>query len=776
VPRNNFDDRDDSADFQMNDSAESRPLTFGELGVPGPLVRVLAADDKKTAFPIQADTLPDSLAGRDILGRGRTGSGKTLAFSIPLVTRLGSYDSFGEIAMEEFRKEIKRRKKASLEERRADDFLPHPRGLVLAPTRELANQINDVLMPLAQMYGMTTTTVYGGVRYARQIRDLRAGADIVVACPGRLEDLLEQHALTLEKVEVAVIDEADEMADMGFLPPVKRLLGQISFDAQIMLFSATLDHGVDEVVETFLSDPKVHSVDSATATVDEMTHHVFKTTQGNRHELVRTLASGKGRRILFTRTKFQTQKLAKDLTKNAPDMAELHGNLANVQKDLGELDAALAGFSHAIRLKPAQADTWHNLLLTLQYADHARAADCAHWHRAFAEQFEAPWRGRVAAHPNSREPERRLRVGWVSADFCNHSVSYFTLPLLQALAARPDLGLELYGYSQVLVHDPLSKQLEACCTKWRHVLGLNDDELEDCIRRDQIDILIDLSGHTANNRLPVFARKPAPVQVGWLGYPDSSGLTHIDWRITDRHGDPEGADEYYSEKLWRLPEVFCCYRPMIRFPEKRQHPDYAVWPTPALETGYLTFGCCNNIAKLTPTTLKLWAKVLHAVPNSRLLLELAGLEQSTLSHKLLADFAALDVPAERLQLIHRDRAWQYRRYQQIDIALDPFPANGGTSSCDVLWMGVPLVTLSGERFVSRLGASLLHAVGHPEWIAHTAEEYVQIAQRLAADVPALNAIREGLRAETEASPLMDEAGFAEVFAGALRGMWREWCK
>ena len=158
MPRNNFDDRDDSADFQMNDSAESRPLTFGELGVPGPLVRVLAADDKKTAFPIQADTLPDSLAGRDILGRGRTGSGKTLAFSIPLVTRLGSYDSFGEIAMEEFRKEIKRRKKASLEERRADDFLPHPRGLVLAPTRELANQINDVLMPLAHTFGMNTTT------------------------------------------------------------------------------------------------------------------------------------------------------------------------------------------------------------------------------------------------------------------------------------------------------------------------------------------------------------------------------------------------------------------------------------------------------------------------------------------------------------------------------------------------------------------------------------------------------------------------------------------
>lgn len=317
----------------MNDSAESRPLTFGELGVPGPLVRVLAADDKKTAFPIQADTLPDSLAGRDILGRGRTGSGKTLAFSIPLVTRLGSYDSFGEIAMEEFRKEIKRRKKASLEERRADDFLPHPRGLVLAPTRELANQINDVLMPLAHTFGMNTTTVYGGVKYIHQIRDLKAGADIVVACPGRLEDLLRQQALTLSSVEVVVIDEADEMADMGFLPPVKRLLEQISPDAQHMLFSATLDHGVDEVVNTFLHDPKVHEVDSATTEPDLMTHHVFETTRGDKHELVRVLASGEGRRILFTRTKFQAKKLAKNLTQNGIPAAELHGNLNQNQRD-----------------------------------------------------------------------------------------------------------------------------------------------------------------------------------------------------------------------------------------------------------------------------------------------------------------------------------------------------------------------------------------------------------------------------------------------------------
>ena len=333
MPRNDFDDFEDSADFPMNDGKEFKPITFGELGVPGLLVRVLAADGKKTAFPIQADTLPDSLAGRDVLGRGRTGSGKTLAFSIPLVTRLGSYDSLGQTAMKEFRDEIKRRKKASLEERRSDDFLPHPRGLVLAPTRELANQINDVLMPLAHAFGMNTTTIYGGVKYIHQVRDLKAGADIVVACPGRLEDLLRQKALTLSSVEVVVIDEADEMADMGFLPPVKRLLEQISPNAQHMLFSATLDHGVDEVVNTFLHDPKVHEVDSATAEPDLMTHHVFETTRGDKHELVRTLASGTGRRILFTRTKFQAKKLAKNLTQNGIPVAELHGNLSQNQRD-----------------------------------------------------------------------------------------------------------------------------------------------------------------------------------------------------------------------------------------------------------------------------------------------------------------------------------------------------------------------------------------------------------------------------------------------------------
>lgn len=316
-----------------DDDIETPAVTFAELGVPGPLAKTLAQDNKKTAFPIQADTLPDSLAGRDILGRGRTGSGKTLAFSIPMIARLGAANFDEHMTYRQIRQQLRTMQDQYRNERRRDDFTPHPRGLVLAPTRELANQINDVLAPLADVYGIATTTVYGGVRYQRQIADLRAGADIVVACPGRLEDLVEQGALTLSGVQVVVIDEADEMADMGFLEPIQRILRQIPDDAQHMLFSATLDHGVDKVVKEFLHDPKEHAVDEATSAVDLMTHHVFEVRRSDKPKLIRKLASGRGRRILFTRTKFQTKKLAKELTQHGIPAAELDGNLSQNQRD-----------------------------------------------------------------------------------------------------------------------------------------------------------------------------------------------------------------------------------------------------------------------------------------------------------------------------------------------------------------------------------------------------------------------------------------------------------
>lgn len=325
----------DAASSTMPDEGSEQPSlaqadapTFAELGVPNPLVRVLIDEGKATAFPIQADTLADSLAGRDLLGRGQTGSGKTLAFAIPLVARLARH-SGSDVAIRSFEHWREHGDGAS----RQQAMLPRPRGLVMAPTRELVNQIDEVIKPLAEAYDMSTVTIYGGVNQNRQVEALRNGADIIVACPGRLEDLLHQRLLALDAVEITVLDEADEMADMGFLPAVTRLLKQVDQHGQRMLFSATLDHGVDKLVREFLTDAKIHAVDAVDAQVDTMTHHIFRVTKTDKYDVIRELASGKGKRLLFTRTKFQAKKMAKKLVDAGIPAVDLQGNLSQNQRD-----------------------------------------------------------------------------------------------------------------------------------------------------------------------------------------------------------------------------------------------------------------------------------------------------------------------------------------------------------------------------------------------------------------------------------------------------------
>ncbi|TFV63846.1 DEAD/DEAH box helicase [Geodermatophilus sp. DF01-2] len=276
--------------------------TFADLGVPAPLVEVLAAGGITAPFPIQVATLPDTLAGRDVLGRGRTGSGKTLAFSLPLAARLAASDS---------RRQPKR-----------------PRALVLVPTRELANQVLAVVDPLARALGMRATTVFGGVGQNPQVQALAAGIDVLIACPGRLEDLIGQGHCDLSAVEITVLDEADHMADLGFLPGVKRLMDRTPRTGQRLLFSATLDNGVDVLVKRYLSNPTTHSVDPAVAPVSTMTHHVFRVEVADKPTVVRELASGLGRSVLFTRTKHQAKKLAKQLTAAGVPAVDLHGNLS----------------------------------------------------------------------------------------------------------------------------------------------------------------------------------------------------------------------------------------------------------------------------------------------------------------------------------------------------------------------------------------------------------------------------------------------------------------
>ena len=295
--------------------ATPAPTSFAELGVPAKLVDSLDREGKTSAFPIQQDTLPDTLAGRDVLGRGKTGSGKTLAFSIPLVARLA-------------------------ESGKGSQKFRHPRGLVLAPTRELATQITEVIDPLAKAVGLRTTTIFGGVKQRRQEVALKAGVDIVVACPGRLEDLLQQDILTLENIEVTILDEADHMADLGFLPGVTRILNQTPAEGQRMFFSATLDNDVDKLVRRFLHNEVLHSVDEATSHVSAMTHHVFEVSVDDKNELVHKLASGTGRRILFTRTKHRAKRFARQLTAAGIPAVDLHGNLSQ-----GARDRNLAAFT-----------------------------------------------------------------------------------------------------------------------------------------------------------------------------------------------------------------------------------------------------------------------------------------------------------------------------------------------------------------------------------------------------------------------------------------------
>lgn len=301
----------------------SDDVTFAQLGVPQPLVEVLRADGKNTAFPIQQATLPDSLQGANILGRGRTGSGKTLAFSIPLVARLA--ENFVDL--------INSGRASRKNKNRKEDDIPEPHAMILAPTRELVHQIDDVIAPLAAAYGMKTVTVYGGVRYKQQMALLKQGAQIVVACPGRLEDLLRQGALTLEKVMVSVLDEADEMADMGFLPAVTRLLEQTDSNGQRMLFSATLDKQVATIVNRFLPNALVHAVDDADSQVDTMTHYVFGVSAADKYEVLRKLASGKKRSIFFTRTKYQAKNMAKKFVQQGIPAVDLQGNLSQNQRD-----------------------------------------------------------------------------------------------------------------------------------------------------------------------------------------------------------------------------------------------------------------------------------------------------------------------------------------------------------------------------------------------------------------------------------------------------------
>ena len=449
-----------------------------------------------------------------------------------------------------------------------------------------------------------------------------------------------------------------------------------------------------------------------------------------------------------------------------PDLPEAHNNLGNALKDAGEIEPALAALRQALQYKPDFVAAHSNLLFSLNYHEEMTDAAITEEHRQWSRLHAEPLRRLISPHENEHSPDRRLRVGYVSPDFREHSVAYF----LEGLLENHDPNrVEVFCYSDVGQPDSVTSRLRAHAKQWREILGMADEQVAGLIRADGIDILVDLAGHTARNRLPVFARRPAPVQVTWLGYSNTTGLDCFACRITDPIADPPGRTEnLHSERLVRLPKTFACFRPMNDSPP--------IKPGLHANHGWVTFGSFHTLAKLNDRLLGWWAEILGRVPHSRLLLVAAGLEDPTIQERLIVLFRRRGIDAERLQFKGKLSPLAYLElHHEIDLLLDSHPFSGHTVACHALWMGVPVVTLPGLRHCSRMVASVLSNLGHPEWIAANPEEYVKIAVGLARDLPRLERLRSSLRTEMTASPLLDAKAFASDMEAAYRALWREWC-
>ncbi|HEY1921450.1 MAG TPA: hypothetical protein VGG44_01695, partial [Tepidisphaeraceae bacterium] len=377
----------------------------------------------------------------------------------------------------------------------------------------------------------------------------------------------------------------------------------------------------------------------------------------------------------------------------------------------------------------------------------------------WAERFEKPLMAGLAAHLIDRSADRVLRVGYVSADFREHPVGRFLLPLLRH--HNPQC-VQAFCYSNAIRADEMTARLKKAATAWRETAALSDADFSRVIRDDRIDILVDLSSHTAGNRLRVFAQKPAPVQITWLGYPGTTGLAGIDYRLTDPYLDPFGQnDGVYTEKSIRLPNCFWCYEGPENGPP--------VGDLPASKSHYITFGCLNHFTKVSAGVLDLWARLLAEIPSSRLMIHTHRDNHRKLA---LRRFADAGVAADRITFVGRKSIDSYfAAYDQIDVALDPFPYGGGATTCDALWMGVPTITLRGRTAVGRGGASLLSNVGLPQFIAADLDEYIAIAKTTAGDTESLRHLRGNLRARMLQSPLMDAEQFARDMEAAFRTAW-----
>jgi protein O-GlcNAc transferase len=445
-----------------------------------------------------------------------------------------------------------------------------------------------------------------------------------------------------------------------------------------------------------------------------------------------------------------------------PDFAEAHSNLGNARSHQGDLNAAFAHFKTALSINPDFDLAHSNLLFHLNYHALSSPEDYLQEARRFGRRMTQRARPYTQWLLTTRSPGSALRVGLVSGDLRAHPVGYFLENVLAHLDPRQ---IEIVAYATKPHRDALTERLQAHCVAWQSLLTLSDEAAARKIHEDGIHILVDLAGHTADNRLPVFAWRPAPVQVAWLGYFASTGVAEIDYILADKQVLPESEAHHFVERPWRLPDCYLCFTPPEEVIE--------VGALPLQALGHVTFGCFNKLGKMNDTVVALWARVLEAVPASRLLLKAKELNNPAMRAATLARFASQGIAAGRIVLEgHTPRADYLADYRRVDIALDPFPFTGGTTTVEALWMGVPVLSLRGDRFVSHAGESLLQTAGLGDWIALDRDTYIAKALAFSTDCAGLAATRAGLRARLLASPLCDAPRFAAQLTRAFQEMWR----
>ena len=445
-----------------------------------------------------------------------------------------------------------------------------------------------------------------------------------------------------------------------------------------------------------------------------------------------------------------------------PDFAPAHNNLGSALSELGQLGDAVTSYRHALRLKPDFLDAQSNLLKAINYDPECAATTLLAEHRRWPDVY-GPVSILGPASDHDRNPDRPLRIGYVSPDFRTHAVAYFVEPIL---AHHDRARVEPYGYAEVPAPDGTTARLQALVAGWRSTVGLSDAQVAEQVRRDRIDILVDLAGHTSGHRLGVFARKPAPVQVTYLGYPNTTGLETIDYLLTDAVVDPPGGPTWSTEEPYLLPGVFCCYAPPAESP--------AVGPLPAARNGFVTFGSLHKLSKLNGAVLDLWCDLLDAVPSAHVLLFRNNLT-GTRREEIRRHFLDRGIASDRVTLGHDAGTKGYLSvYHDIDVSLDVFPWCGHTTACESLWMGVPVITLLGDRHAGRMTASVLKVLGLEDWVARSTADYIAIAQRARADTAGLARLRPALRDRMRRAPLCDGRAWTAGLEAVYRTLWRRW--